>query len=563
MTGFAKISNRVGLAPRLLLPTCVGVVLAMLLVQAWIWARMGTLEQTRNLQQLQISLNLLKAELAPLGSEWALADGQLTLGGHPLAGRSDLVDAVKDVSGAVATVFRGDTRVVTNVQRPDGSRAVGTQLAAGPAYQAVLREGHSFTGAANVLGRPHLVIYEPVRDAAGHQVGVLFVGVPTTASAVELNRLGWEALAGAGIATLLLSLGLWAWVGINMRSVTALARAMRQIAGGALETVVPGTDRTDQLGDMARALGELANISAGARSAEAEAAALRLRTEQQRAAIAQQTAAAFEDSLGDVLGRLAATAEDLREANDSLGVTAGDATQQVAGTAAGAGEASRNVQAVAAATEQMSASIAEITRQVTQAAGAARRALDQVRQTDSSVRGLADSASRIGDVVQLISRIAGQTNLLALNATIEAARAGPAGKGFAVVASEVKALAAQTAGATEDIGRQIAAIQASTQGAVEAITGIGGVVAEVDQIAVAIATAVEQQGQTTREIARRIADAAAGTEEVSASATRLNNAMDQTGSALHRLTSATQDVSREGDILRSAAQGFLARLRAA
>ncbi len=558
-----SLLNHIGLAPRLLLPALGGLVLAMLLVQAWVWYELTGHEHAATLQRLQTNLKLLQAQLAPLGTEWALRDGQLTLGGTPLAGRNDLVDTVKSVAGGVATIFQEDTRIATNVQRPDGSRGVGTRLAPGPAHEAVLRQGQTYIGANEILGQPHLTIYQPVQDAAGRRVGILFVGVSTAEATAKLNRLGWEALAGAGAATMALSLGLWGWIGFNLRPVTALAGAMRGIAGGALETPVPGTQRRDPLGDMARALRELAAAAGRARSLEAETTQLREQAEAARRDGAATTANAFEAELGGVLARLGQAAGTLRGANASLGETAGQAASQAAGTAAGAGQASRNVQAVAAATEEMSASISEITRQVTQAAEAARRAVQEVEQTNGTVRGLAEGASRIGEVVRLISDIAGQTNLLALNATIEAARAGEAGKGFAVVASEVKQLAAQTARATEDIGRQIAEIQGNTQGAVAAIATIGGVVAEVDAIAVAIAAAVEQQGQTTRQIARSIAEAAAGTEDVSAGAGRLNAAVAETSEALTRLDAATATVALEGETLRGAAEGFLARLRAA
>jgi methyl-accepting chemotaxis protein len=553
--------GRIGLAPRLLAPVLFAVALAMLSVQAWVWREMQDNQARQTLARLQVNLSLLKATLAPLGTEWAVADGKLTLGGVPLAGRNDLVDTVKTVAGGVATIFQGDTRIATNVQRPDGSRGVGTKLAPGAAHDAVFQRSQTYVGSNDILGRPHQTIYEPIRDARGQVIGVLFVGTSVAEAAAELDRLGWEALAGAGLATLVLSLGLWGWIGWNLRPLSALAGAMRGIAGGALDTPVPGTARRDELGGMARALQELAQASARAQAAEAEAAALRESAAADQRNLASRTALDFEAELSGVLTRLGAAEAGLRGANDSLATTAAEASAQAAATAGAAAHASQNVQSVAAATEQMSASVGEISRRVTQAAAAARRAVQEVRQTDGTVRGLAEGASRIGAVVRLINDIAGQTNLLALNATIEAARAGEAGKGFAVVASEVKALAAQTAQATEDIGQQIAEIQASTGGAVQAISSIGSVVAEVDEIAAAIAAAVEEQGATTRDIARTIAEAASGTEDVSAGAGRLNQAVDQTTVALHRLESATAEVSGESATLRTAADGFLRRLK--
>jgi methyl-accepting chemotaxis protein len=553
--------NRTGLAWRLLLPSLAAIVLAMLSVQAWVWYELVADQKARTEASLHLNMRLLKLELGSVGQRWALHDGKLTLGGHPLEGRNDLVDTVTDITGGVATVFQGDTRVITSVKRPDGSRGVGTRLAAGPAASAVA-EGRSYIGPNAILGRNYQTLYEPIRDDAGQRIGILFVGVATDEAQARLDRLGWEALAGAAVATLVLSALLWGWIRWNFRPLTAFAATMRRIASGEYDSDIPGRARSDELGEMARALAELAEAGGRARAAEAEAARARTEAEQARSEAARETATAFETSLGGVLQRLEVAAEGLSRADAALAAAAGTTAEQAAGTAAGATQASANVQSVAAATEEMSASIAEITRQVTQAAGAARRAVEAVEHTDGTVRGLADSASTIGEVVRLISDIAGQTNLLALNATIEAARAGEAGKGFAVVASEVKQLAAQTAKATDDIGRQIGAVQEATKDAVGAIASIAQVVAEVDHIAAAIAAAVEQQSATTREIARSVGEAALGTGEVSAGAERLNLAVAESSSALTQLGTATQAVRHEGDTLRQAAAGFVARLRA-
>ena len=170
---------------------------------------------------------------------------------------------------------------------------------------------------------------------------------------------------------------------------------------------------------------------------------------------------------------------------------------------------------MAAASEQLSSSINDISQQAAHAAGIASRAVGQARDTDGTVQGLAQSAGRIGEVVGLINTIAAQTNLLALNATIEAARAGEAGRGFAVVASEVKSLASQTAKATEEISEQIADIQKVAGEAIDAIKNIGGIIGEVNEVATAIAAAVQQQGAATQEITRSTQFAAQGTKNVS------------------------------------------------
>jgi methyl-accepting chemotaxis protein len=189
--------------------------------------------------------------------------------------------------------------------------------------------------------------------------------------------------------------------------------------------------------------------------------------------------------------------------------------------------------------------------------------VEEAQETNVRVQGLADAAQKIGDVVALITDIADQTNLLALNATIEAARAGDAGKGFAVVASEVKNLANQTAKATEEIGAQIAGIQASTQEAVEAIAGIGKTIAEIDEVASGIASAVEEQGAATQEIARNVEQAAAGTQEVSSNITGVSAAANETGEAARQIQSAAGELSQQSERLRVEVEKFLRGVRSA
>jgi methyl-accepting chemotaxis protein len=226
-------------------------------------------------------------------------------------------------------------------------------------------------------------------------------------------------------------------------------------------------------------------------------------------------------------------------------------------------EASLNVQTVATASEELSASINDISRQVVHAASIAGRAVDETKQTDGTVRGLAETAERIGEVVKLINAIAGQTNLLALNATIEAARAGEAGKGFAVVASEVKSLANQTAKATEDITAQIAAVQNVTREAMNAIRGIGSTIGEVSVVATSIASAVEEQGAATQEITRNTQEAARRTKDASDNIAGVSTGADATGAAAHNVKSAAEALAVRTETLRSQVDDFLATIRAA
>jgi len=221
------------------------------------------------------------------------------------------------------------------------------------------------------------------------------------------------------------------------------------------------------------------------------------------------------------------------------------------------------VQTVAAATEELHASISEISRQVAQASETANLAVAETDRTNTTVEGLAEAAQKIGEVVSLIQNIASQTNLLALNATIEAARAGESGRGFAVVATEVKALATQTAKATEDISAQIAAIQHESNNAVTAIKTIGTTIAQMNEIATAIAAAVEQQSAATRDIAQNIQEVSKGTNEVSSNVGSVNEAANETGAAATEVLTAADDLSHQSEKLRADVNTFLGLIRAA
>ena len=341
-----------------------------------------------------------------------------------------------------------------------------------------------------------------------------------------------------------------------------LTRAMTRLAASDWSTEVPGTMRKDELGDMAKTVSvfkangvEAARLAAGQ---EAERTA-----KEKRVARLDALTRGFETKASELVAQVSAAATELQATAQSMTGTAGEATQQATNVAAAAEQASANVQTVAAAAEELSSSISEISRQVAQSAKVAGKALEDAKRTDGVVQALAEGAQKIGEVVGLISNIAGQTNLLALNATIEAARAGDAGKGFAVVASEVKSLATQTAKATDDIARQITQIQNATKGAVESIRGIGATIGEISAIAAAIAAAVEEQGSATQEIARNVQQASAGTQEVSSNIVGVSQGASDTGAAATQVLGAAGELSRQAEQLRSEVGLFITGVKAA
>ncbi len=271
----------------------------------------------------------------------------------------------------------------------------------------------------------------------------------------------------------------------------------------------------------------------------------------------------FEAAVGKIVDTVSTTSMELEYAASTLSRTAETTQQLSAAVAAASEESSANVQSVSAATDEMAASVNEISRQVQESSRIAGEAVGQAQKTDNRISELSQAAGRIGDVIKLITAIAEQTNLLALNATIEAARAGAAGKGFAVVAQEVKLLASQTAKATDEIRGQIAGMQTATHESVTAIKEIGDTIDRISQIATTVATAVEEQGASTQEIARNVQQAAHGTAKVTGNITEVTRGASETGSASAQVLSSAKSLATESNQLKMEVAKFLATVRAA
>ena len=346
-------------------------------------------------------------------------------------------------------------------------------------------------------------------------------------------------------------------------SLGRLSRAMSVLAKGDLQTQIPGSDRLDEVGEMANAVTVFKDTMVKAGGMAAEQERLKVAAAEVQKSVMNKTADAFEAKVGRLVSTLSGAATELKATAVSMSTTAALTTRQASTVAAAAEEASVGVQTVAAAAEELTSSISEIGRQVAQASRITGQAVSDAQRTDTIVRALAEAAEKIGHVVGLITNIAGQTNLLALNATIEAARAGDAGKGFAVVASEVKSLANQTAKATEEIGAQISQIQTATKEAVEAIRGITGTIQEVSAISMSIAAAVEEQGAATAEIARNVHQTATSARDVTSNIGGVSQAADDTGAAANRVSAAANDFSRQAEQLSAEVNSFVTGVRAA
>jgi methyl-accepting chemotaxis protein len=370
-----------------------------------------------------------------------------------------------------------------------------------------------------------------------------------------LSALALVALAMAGIGVLII------WRSVT-RPLGAITRVTEAVASGDNAINVPYRERQDEVGALARSIGVFQdamrrNVELGD-TVRRDAEAREKRQEKVTAEIAR-----FGSQIEQTIADLVTVSTQMLAASSHLSNAADTAASRTTSASAASEEASANVRDIAAATEELSASVAEIDRQVAQSRSIAERAIGDAEKTNTGIKALDEAAGRIGDVVKLITAVAEQTNLLALNATIEAARAGEAGRGFAVVAQEVKALAGQTAKATEEISSHIAGMQQATIGSVEAIGAIQRTIREVGEITAAIAAAVTEQGAATREIARSAETASQRTAETAKEVALVNKATTDTRKEAGDVKAVSDRLGVAAESIRTQIDGFFQKLRAA
>ncbi|MBR0805453.1 HAMP domain-containing protein [Bradyrhizobium japonicum] len=377
----------------------------------------------------------------------------------------------------------------------------------------------------------------------------------------ETNRtLSFVLTCLGGVALALVVIGIVIIARSIARPLSAITATIEQVADGAENVVVPHSERADEIGALARAI-QIFQDAMGRNRNLASQVSQDSAAREQRARHIEQSVESFGEAIGAIMRGLSDNASVMRETAQTITRVTADASSR-AGTAANATEqASHNVTAVAGAAEELSASVVEIGRQVRQSAGAVEQTGQRTEKSISEIESLAAATQRIDGVLNLIQAIAEQTNLLALNATIEAARAGDAGRGFAVVAHEVKALAAQTAKATAEIGENVAMIQASTRNAVDAVREIGGAVREINEVTSAIAGAIGQQDAATREISSNAQSAAQGNETLVANITSLRDAIGETDTAAASVLTAASSLTETADTLSREVEKFFQNLR--
>lgn len=480
----------------------------------------------------------------------AFASGQFTAAGHRaylaiLADQRAFFEAFESYATADQRAFARQVVSGPVVDRFERLRRIAVEAGPGGSLQGI--SGADWFGAATA----RMDLMKQVEDRLAADLSAYATAAVTVAWYTLEVACG---LVGAALVISIL-LGIWLARGI-IRPISSVTHAIHGLADGNLEIEIPARDNRDEIGTMARALVVLRDAGRAQARLEREVAEQR-RIRARRDSAMERHTSEFGSSIAGVMAHLAAAAGTMSDAASRVASSVGETRQRATQTADGASSASENLATVAAATEEMSASIHEISRQVAAVARAAADASDKTRATDEKVRHLVMVAEQIGEVVALISDIARQTNLLALNATIEASRAGDAGRGFAVVAGEVKALAAQTAKATDEIRLQIAAIRSATTEAADAVRGAGQSVSDMNTIAETITTAIAQQSATTQEIVASVQAVAATTDETSHTMRDVCDLVGDAETATRAVSGSAHDVGEIARQLRTEMEFFL------
>ena len=473
---------------------------------------------------------------------------------------------VARINGSADQAFEKLGYALRDVKDPKVVERMEKLRAQVPEFIAVLK---ATTDAIDAQNRLQSTQATPAESAARLQLEDII------ASATDLsNEATRDAIAGAAradrfrfgagtiMALLFLGIALFASRAIG-RPIRRVCGVLMQLAGGNTDVRIPYTSRGDEVGDTARAAGVFKDSLLRMAQIEAQQNETEAKVRAERKAEMDRLADTFEETIGEIVNSFSSTSAQL-ESSASMLSRAADTTKHLAGAVASAAEqASTNIQAVSHATEEISTSTGEISRKSRSSSDMAQQAVHQSEVTDGRMAELLDAATRIGDVVNLITAIASQTNLLALNATIEAARSGESGRGFAVVASEVKMLAKRTTDATEEIRAQVAGIQTASRDSVAALKEIRGTIRQLAEVAGAIAVAVDEQDATTHEISRNVKNVAQGTSDVVISVLEVNKGAAETRSASADLLTSAKTLAGESSRLREKAQDFLATVRAA
>ncbi|MDN5000121.1 cache domain-containing protein [Bradyrhizobium sp. GCM10027634] len=416
---------------------------------------------------------------------------------------------------------------------------------------------------AKLDSTPVAALLGPIKDFSGRPLGAVELVMDNADYVAAADRAWMLAIGIAALGLILAAIVGYLIARSISRPILSITNVMRELADGRLDVTVPESKADDEVGAMVKAVAVFRDNAVNFDKLQADQLEAKVQSEAEKRRAFAALADNFEASIRDVVTTVSSAAVEMEHTARSMSAIVEQSRNQTRAVSSASALASENVQTVAAAAEELSSSMTEISRRLAHATEVVGKAASDGRQSNTRVQSLADAAQKIGDVVAFINGIAGQTNLLALNATIEAARAGEAGRGFAVVASEVKALATQTAKATEEIGAQVTAVQGETSGAVAGIQSICATIQQVDEISAAISAAVGQQGTATQEIAQNVQQAAARTGEVSQNIAGVTDGIAATGTAAEEVLVSAVELSKQSQRLRDEVDRFLAQIRAA
>lgn len=480
-----------------------------------------------------------------------------------------MIDTIGGVTSETATVFAWDDetqdfwRKTTNIIKGDGKRAVGTPLGKKGAVYPIITKGSTFVGEAVILGIPYYTLYEPIFAQDNKQViGILYVGIVKSRVDAILSDISSGLLMAVTLVSAVLLILAFFICRAILRPIPVMTEILTTLANNETTEEIPYAEQPNEIGDMARAIGILAQNNAKRERLEHEKDANR-KSDQERQTYVDNLISEFRSTITEGLESVTENSSNMKNTAEALSNISNATSEQAIAASSASEEASTNVQTVAAAAEELSSSISEITRQVEQTNKIVQKAANTTNVTNQQIVSLADKSQKIGDVVSLIQAIAEQTNLLALNATIEAARAGEMGKGFAVVASEVKSLANQTAKATEEISAQVADIQASTADAVKGIQEITETMVEVNEFTDAIGSSVAEQNNATIEISNNVALASNGTQKIASSMSNISESINETSSSANDVVDSSSEMNAQVDQLKSSINDFLSKVVAA
>ncbi|MGY0571772.1 cache domain-containing protein [Bradyrhizobium sp. RDM12] len=482
-----------------------------------------------------------------LGSvEFGLTFGQSFIEDFKLNRHVDIAFHLAD--GAGLKLFGGTLKGKSFFEPADYSRAAG---------------GGFTVKQAKLDTTPIAALLGPIKDFSGKPLGAVELVMDNSDYVASADRAWMLAIAIAALGLVLAAIvGYLIARGIS-RPILSITSIMRELADGRIDVAVPESKTNDEVGAMVKAVAVFRDNAVNFSKLQADQLEAKAQSEAEKRRAFAALADNFEASIRDVVTTVSSAAVEMEHTARSMSDIVEQSRHQTRAVSSASALASENVQTVAAAAEELSSSMTEISRRLAHGTEVVGKAASDGRQSNERVQSLAEAAQKIGDVVSFINGIAGQTNLLALNATIEAARAGEAGRGFAVVASEVKALATQTAKATEEIGAQVTAVQGETAGAVNGIQSICATIQQVDEISAAIAAAVGQQGTATQEIAQNVQQAAARTGEVSQNIAGVTDGIAATGTAAEEVLVSAIELSKQSQRLRDEVDRFLAQIRAA